>query len=216
MSLFLPACELWAAAFFAVWKLTTFSLELSSDIKPENLLISSDDILKLCDFGKSFCHIILKKHLSLITDTLFQGSGGGSIIFTLKLTAIFLYSVCDSISGSFISPVSLPVRNYSIHLSPCKYFSSCLILLHRSLNPLFAQERHSKKKKTHFLWALLLTHHSVVMSYSQWDGGNWELATIPGPLIWFDNTTWLSQQGLDLFIIHSWSCSLWFPIFLTT
>lgn len=63
--------------------LTTFSLELSSDIKPENLLISSDDILKLCDFGKSFCHIILKKHLSLITDTLFQGSGGGSIIFTL-------------------------------------------------------------------------------------------------------------------------------------
>lgn len=212
MSLFLPACELWAAALFAVWTLTTFSLEPSSDIKPENLLISSDDILKLCDFGKSFCHIILKKHLSLITDTLFQGSGGGSIIFTLKLTVIFLYSVCDSISGSLISLVWVPVRNYSVHLSPCKYFSSGLILQHRSINPLFAPERHSNKKNTHFLLAMLLTHHSVVMSYFPVGWGNWELATIPEPLIWFDNVTLLSQRGLDLFVIHSWSCSLWFSM----
>lgn len=148
MSLFLPACELWVAAFFAVWALTTFSLELSSDIKPENLLISSDDILKLCDFGKSLCHIILKKHLSLITDNLFQGSVGGSIIFTLKLTAIFLYSVCDSISGSLISPVSLPVRNNSVHWSPCKYILSGLILprrnekIHISYEPCYDASRH--------------------------------------------------------------------------
>lgn len=25
------------------------------DIKPENLLISSDDVLKLCDFGEALC-----------------------------------------------------------------------------------------------------------------------------------------------------------------
>lgn len=32
--------------------LTLSNLFFSSDIKPENLLISSDDVLKLCDFGE--------------------------------------------------------------------------------------------------------------------------------------------------------------------
>lgn len=45
-----------------------------SDIKPENLLISSEDVLKLCDFGESlvlhclqhsFCHIKLRFTLAI-------------------------------------------------------------------------------------------------------------------------------------------------------
>lgn len=35
----------------------------SSDIKPENLLISSDDVLKLCDFGERIHQILTLQEL---------------------------------------------------------------------------------------------------------------------------------------------------------
>lgn len=54
---------------FAVQSLTSFFVSfLSSDIKPENLLISSDDILKLCDFGKFFHHSATLFHITRIMD----------------------------------------------------------------------------------------------------------------------------------------------------
>lgn len=52
-----------SSCFFGVWSWTSF-LRFSSDIKPENLLISSDDILKLCDFGKFSCHSVSLSVLS--------------------------------------------------------------------------------------------------------------------------------------------------------
>lgn len=96
-----------------------FSSVSRSDIKPENLLISSDDILKLCDFGKFSCHSV-----TLLSKKLwFEFRRGGLIIFTLKLSVMFRSSACDSSLGSLISQVRLTVKTNTISLSPCKHLS---------------------------------------------------------------------------------------------
>lgn len=102
----------------------------SSDIKPENLLISSDDILKLCDFGRFSCHSVTKA-LSQIKGFFLRLWGRFNYFYSqidCDISVLYLWFHFRK----FYFSGSLPVKTNTINVSPCKRLSKEILLPRRS------------------------------------------------------------------------------------